>query len=391
MAYYPDVVAQREVLLPLLQQRHTPIFLCERANVVARYRALEAALVEHWGPHIISYSFKTNYHIAESDFLRELGVWAEVVSAREYRMARTFGYCGSQIIFNGPHKPEESLLAAVGDRALININDHDELDRLLKMAAPREQPLGIGIRVSSTLPRVGHSRFGFSLENAEATEAVHRIRDHAKVRLTAVHTHVYGDTDDPAIYACAADRLGAFIRQHVLDDGLKYIDMGGGFPAHSPQPKSRSSWAPQPIDVYIRHIADSLGEFYPNRDGRPTLVVEPGRYLVCDGVVLVTRVVHVKKRHGCQVVNCDGSISMVPLTHYSPQIIRAYTPELAPRDHPLIPTSIHGVTCRENDQLYEGRFPVVSPGDLLVHFAAGAYNSNLSPDFIFASPETQIF
>ena len=134
----------------------------------------------------------------------------------------------------------------------------------------------------------------------------------------------------------------------------------------------------------------SLRHYFPDRLRHPTLIVEPGRYLTCDGIILVTRVIHVKQHDGRQVINCDGSISMVPLTHYIPQIIRAYTDDIQQRTGHEIPTIIYGSTCRENDILYEGPFAEARPGDYLVHYAAGAYNANLSPNFIFETPGMEL-
>ena len=393
MAYHPNVETGRARILHLLQRDGTPVFLCERDNLADRYRALDQSLETHWGKHIIAYSFKTNYLVAKLRILQELGAWAEVVSGREYQLARQLKFPGPSIVFNGPLKPDDSLRTAIADGALISINDHDELDRLIAITSDRTTPIDIGIRISSTLPCLGHSRFGFSLENTEASSAVDRIRNSAGLNLVCLHTHLYGDTDDPEIYRVAARRLGVFAQSEIRNyqRTLKFIDMGGGYPAHSPKPRSRSTWDPQPIDVYIRHITEGLLPFFPDRDSSPTLIVEPGRYLTCDGIILVTRVVHVKWRDERQTVNCDGSISMVPLTHYCPQVIQAFTPDLTRRVDDGAPTVIQGSTCRENDLLYEGPFPRVQPGDYLVHFAAGAYNSSLSPDFIFASPEMAVF
>ena len=81
---------------------------------------------------------------------------------------------------------------------------------------------------------------------------------------------------------------------------------------------------------------------------------------------------------------------MVPLTHYCPQMIQAYDDRLVRRDGATVPTIIHGATCRENDILYEGEFQQCRPGDHLIYFGVGAYNSNLSPDFIFESPSMEL-
>ena len=393
LAHYPNIAQQRATLSAVLARTGTPIFLCERENLIDRYQTLTGSLDAHWGRHVVGYSFKTNYLIAKCGILRECGAWAEVVSGHEYRLARELEFPGASIIFNGPHKTDDDLRAAIADGALVNINDHDELERIIKMTSAAASPIDIGLRLSSTLPKLGHSRFGFSLENAEATAAVDRVRSSPGLNLAALHTHLYGDTDEASIYGLAASRLGKFAQQHMPDyqHTLKFIDMGGGFPAHGPQPKSRQTWNPQPIDVYIRTITDALKPFFSAASPQPTLIVEPGRYLTCDGIILVTRVVHVKERDGKQIVNCDGSISMVPLTHYCPQIIRVYAPELRERVAGGISTIIHGSTCRENDILYEGTFPATETGDYLVHFAAGAYNSSLSPDFIFTSPSLELF
>jgi diaminopimelate decarboxylase len=143
--------------------------------------------------------------------------------------------------------------------------------------------------------------------------------------------------------------------------------------------------------VYIRQITGSLREYFRHENRQPKLIVEPGRYLTCDGILFVTRVIHVKARDGKQIVNCNGSISMMPLTHYCPQCICLYTRDLVQRVGGERPTVIHGATCREDDLLYEGLFPIAETGDYLVHVAAGAYNSSLSPDFIFESPGMTFF
>ena len=230
------------------------------------------------------------------------------------------------------------------------------------------------------------------MENGEALTALERIQLNPGVSLVALHTHLHGDTDEAGIYGHAADRIGKFARDHLADfpGSLRYIDLGGGFPAHTPKPKSRDTWSPQEIEVYIHAITDSLRRYFPDEQRQPTLIVEPGRYLTCDGIILVTRVIHAKQRGNSQIVNCDGSISMVPLTHYIPQIIRAYTDDLQQRTGHETPTIIYGSTSRENDILYEGPFAETTPGDYLVHYAVGAYNPNLSPNFNFEAPGMEL-
>jgi diaminopimelate decarboxylase len=77
---------------------------------------------------------------------------------------------------------------------------------------------------------------------------------------------------------------------------------------------------------------------------------------------------------------------MVPFTRHRAPILRAYGPDLQPRDGVPIASSIYGASCREDDVLFQGEIGRVSTGDLLVHFGVGAYNSSLNPVFIFPCP-----
>jgi diaminopimelate decarboxylase len=393
LEHYPSIDMKRSQILRAVSARSTPIFLGDRDILLERYQTLAGCLRDAWQRHVIAYSFKTNYLVAESGVFAGVGAWAEVVSGREYQLARALGYSGPSIIFNGPYKRDDDLREALGDGALVNVNDHGELDRLITLSGDIGSPVKIGLRLSCTLPRLGHSRFGFSIENQEAPSALEKIDQSDYLTVTALHMHLYGDTDAAEIYAKAARQVGEFAMRHdsQLRPALKYINLGGGFPAHSPKPKSRDHWNPQPIGVYVNAITQVLADFFPDGESAPTLILEPGRYLTSDAIMLVCQVHHVQERDGRQIVNCNASISMVPLTHYCPQIICAYTPELKPRNGHSRPTIIHGSTCRENDILYEGAFARVHPGDYLIHYAAGAYNSSLSPDFIFESAGLELF
>lgn len=391
LEHYPDLVGKRPAILEVLDRSGTPVFLCDPAILADRYHLLQRSLAEAWPQSVIAYSFKTNYQIARLPLFRELGGWAEVVSGREYRMARELGYPGSAIVFNGPYKTPQELSTAFSEGAQVHVNDHGELDTIIGWAASSGAAPAVGMRLSCSLPRLGASRFGFSMDTDEAAAAVTKLAQSPHVSLAGLHMHLHGDTDDPALYREATRRLGEFAHRQVPDyqRTLRFIDVGGGFPAHTPKPHSRTSWQPQPISTYIDTIAESLQTHFPDGQTKPRLMVEPGRYLTADAVVLVTRVLHVAPRDGIHHVTCNGSISMVPLTHYSPQIIRAYTSVLVPRQTPVTPTVLYGATCRENDILYKGDFPAVAPGDYLVHYAAGAYNANLSPGFIFDTPRME--
>jgi diaminopimelate decarboxylase len=386
---FPDLRSQRERFFEVLGQRATPFFLMDRSILTDRFVAMRDRLRERWGPSAVAYSFKTNYQVAELGLLRELGVRAEVVSGREYAMARRFGYAGSEIVFNGPYKTDAELERALLDSCVLHVHGKAELERLTRVATTLGGTYDVGIRVAASLPHFGHSRFGFSLDTDEAADAVQRIRECPALELTGLHFHGLGDTTEPDCYRLAARKLAEFAQKSIPDRAtrLRTLDLGGGFPSHGLKPRNRESYAPRPIEEYVDAIVDELARVFPD-ESRPILILEPGRYLVNDAVMLVAEVIDIPEAASGdrRTVLSNASITMVPLTHYCPQIIRAYTRELEPRGGEPVETTLYGASCREDDLLHEGPLAPARLGDLLVYYAVGAYNANLGPDFIFEVP-----
>jgi diaminopimelate decarboxylase len=370
-----------------LKEHPTPFFLADRNVLLDRLATLRAALEARWPTCVISYSFKTNYLVAESRIFQEQGVWAEATSGWEYQLARTLGYAGDRIIFNGPWKTDRELQQALDNGSLLHVNDQEELNRILKLTASSGKMHPIGLRLSTTIPQFGHSRFGFSMDRGEASAAIKVVAGAKNLHLTGLHTHLHGDTDDPSCYRAVCRQMVALLAEQPpsIRDALEYLDLGGGFPAKTPKPHSRKTWNPRGIDEYVQAIVEELSAaFLAGR--RPALIVEPGRYLVNDGISFVSRVVSLKQVESNRVITSNASLSMIPLTHYRPQVITAHSSDLVQRTGGEQPSIIHGASCRENDILFQGPFPAVETGDYLVHHGVGAYNSSMGSGFIFQPP-----
>jgi diaminopimelate decarboxylase len=388
LEHFPDLAAQREFVLPILSRAAPPIFLAERRILADRYHAMARSLEAHWPTWTIALSFKTNYQVAESGALRALGAIAEVVSGHEYRLARSLGFVGKDdIVFNGPYKTADDLRMALSDGARVNVNDPDELRSIEDVARSLNQRCAIGLRVNVPISDFPPSHFGFSIVDGEADAAVRQVWASPHLRLAGLHLHLRGDMDNPAWYRQACEVLAGFLRSWPAAHraALDYIDMGGGYPAHMSKLDTRTHWDPRPIDEYITAITQQLRPVF---DGRPAprLIVEPGRYLVNDAIVFVSRIVSVRERAGTQQVVCNGATTMVPFTRHRAPILRVYRPDLIARDGPAVPSAIYGASCREDDVLYQGDFPRVTTGDYLVHHGVGAYNSSINPAFIFPCP-----
>lgn len=384
---FPDLAAQREAVLALVARSEEPLFIADRRVLANRFDAMARALDAHWPAWTIAYSFKTNYQVAESGALRALGVLAEVVSGHEYSLAQRLGFRGDEIVFNGPYKTAADLRAAIADGARINVDHPEELRVFEDIARSMNRRCAIGMRVNVPLSALPPSRFGFSIGDGEALAAVRRVWDSPHLRLAGLHLHLRGDIDNPAWYSEAAILLAGFLQSWPADRRaeLAYLDMGSGFPSNMSPLDTRTEWNPRPIGEYIAAIAQGLERCF---DGarKPRLILEPGRYLVNDAIVFVSRVVGVRDRAGLQHIVCNGATTMLPFTRHRAPILGMHRSDLTPHDGAAVPSTLYGASCREDDVLYQGALPRVKAGDYVVHYGVGAYNASISPPFIFPCP-----
>ncbi len=384
--YFPSIKEKRIKILNLLQKSKTPVFIADKNLIKQRYLKMSAHLDQLWGKEqfLIAYSYKTNYKIAQSDTLHRLGVVAEVVSEYEYQLAKKTGHQGS-IIFNGPYKTYTSLVEAAQDQAIINLDNFSDLKLATKLPKKHRHQAQWGIRLnlkSNYFPQ--GNRFGFPLENNIVDKAIEQLYS-AGMKIQSIHLHQGSDISSPSLYQETAEKAVNFIKSKKLKT-IKYLDFGGGFPSHGKKPAGFRDWQIKPLENYLRALTKPL-KTYP-WSKKPKIVLEPGRYLVDDAIIFVSRVLNVRATKKHQHVLIDGSLTMLPLVHYRPQIIKVYNPKLYPKNTPEIDTVINGASCKNDDQLFDGLLSQVQKDDLLIFFCIGAYNDSLSPTFIFDKPPT---
>jgi diaminopimelate decarboxylase len=388
---FPDISAKRAKIKQIVTKYKTPLFLIDREIVLNRFTTLSQSLQFHWGDNFrIAYSFKTNYELAKSKLLKRQGVCAEVVSGHEYAMAKTLGYSGSQIIFNGPVKRDEDLLRAFHDGALVHVDNFDELLRTIDISKKLRRIISIGIRINTSSTGI-ESRFGFSSENGEVRRVLDSIKESNSLSLTSLHVHLGSDVYSAVIYKKAIRILVQIINSiKNTKPTIKYIDIGGGFPGHGLKPYQYESWHPLNIGGYIQTIAhELLSAFGHNKHG---LIIEPGRYLIDDAGVFITKVYSRKIINGVLHILTDGAITMVPLVYYRPQRAKAYSSEIKGKTGRPVDAIVYGGTCKEDDVLYRGGLlDSIGPGDYIVYSHVGAYNQSMGSDFIFGKPKSIVY
>ena len=387
----------------------TPLFVYAEKSLREKAKRLKAAMTSRYPKVDFVWSFKTNYLDAICQVFRSEGWGAEVVSHFEYQKARKLGFAGSEIVFNGPYKPIESLQSAITDGALIQLDNWDELGRIETLAEHLPGPVRLGIRVwMDTGIKPIWSRFGFALENGEAARAAARVLSNPKFQLHTFHAHIGTYILSPDAYATAARKLLA-LRDFVdAEHGhlVECINLGGGFPSMSllhgmPGPAKK---AIPPIEDYAEAITAVLRRLPDAR--RPLLRFETGRHLVDEAGYLITRISAVR---GSSVMATGGSdldaiaAKEQMITTDSARtsyvldggINLLYTaawfqidafPEKPSRE-PAVPSRLMGPLCMALDIVRERvELPPMQADDLLTLHPVGAYNQSQSMQFIRFRP-----
>lgn len=356
----------------------TPYFIIDESELEKNIVKLENALNQYWSNCIIGYSFKTNALPYLLGYMRNRGIYAEVVSEDEFHLAHKLGFKTNKIIYNGPVKGRESFLKALEAGAIVNIDSNQEIVWLQELKPDKDY--SIGIRVNFDLEKYcpgetsgGNegSRFGFCYENGELKAVIEKLQRMEHIKIAGIHLHNSTKTRSLKVYKKIA-RMACEIEQKFYLN-LKYVDIGGGFFGgleNKPQ-----------FDEYIRVISEELKNSFSDKSTK--LIVEPGTSIISSPVDFVISVLDVKRTTRNNFLVTDGSrINIDPLMRKKGYF---WEVEYGNQEHrEIIPKQIvSGFTCMENDRLFElENEKELQAGDRIIYKKVGAYTMCLTPLFI---------
>jgi diaminopimelate decarboxylase len=355
---------------------HTPIFVLDQKTFVSRLTELQDALKRFSFSSKIAYSFKTNYDLPKIGLVKKYHLLAETVSTHEYTLAKKLKFTDNSIIINGPNKG--NLAPLLQKNLLIHLDNFAELDELTSLASKIKISASIGLRLRTSVVK---SRFGFDIDNGEAHKALD-ILNSLNIPLSSIHIHLGSDVFYPQLYQQSAVAIGQFLSGNFLTPST--IDFGGGFPAHGATPYGQK---PQKISSIYSYVK-AISYLFDQLNYSPTLVLEPGRYLIDDAITLYSKIVNISSNSDSQILTLDTTINMLPSLWYRPATISIFNSDFTIKKGSLTPTTIFGSSCQEHDLLYHGKLPICQIGDIITFQAVGAYNQSMAPDFIFPAPQT---
>ncbi|MDD1673008.1 MAG: diaminopimelate decarboxylase [Methanomicrobiales archaeon] len=362
----------------------TPLYVTDGDRIIGNYSAYERALHSHYSRIRVLYAAKANGNLAILRLLKEAGAGADVFSSGELSLALRAGMAPRDLLFNGNSKSPADLTLAIRNGVKISVDSLDELELIESLAAEEGNEVEIAFRVNPAIEVPTHpkiatglrtSKFGIPHEQIKGAYEVALSREH--VRPIGIHCHIGSQILDVDPFEKEAEVM-VRIAGSLVDLGvpLDFIDLGGGLGIpyrHATDP------APTPED-YANRVMPVFLRGMKEVGIQPALWVEPGRYLVGDSTVLLTRVNSVKEAHR-RFVNVDAGFNLL----IRPMMYDAYH-EVVLANRALDPSqimcTIAGPICESGDILaYDRPLPIVRAGDLIGVLDTGAYGFAMSSQY----------
>jgi diaminopimelate decarboxylase len=360
-------------LIDLAETVGTPFYCYSTATLERHYRVFSEAFADEKA--LVCYAMKANSNQSVLRTLAKLGAGADVVSGGELKRALAAGIAPEKILFSGVGKTEAELRAALAaDILCINIESEPELELLSRLAAETGRTARISVRVNPDVDSGSHAKistgksenkFGVPLARARAVYA--RAARLPGIKVTGVDMHIGSQITDLGPLEAAFNILVEFARSLRADGhAISHIDFGGGLgiPYHPDTPTP-----PDPA-AYAAVVKRAVRGF------DCTLMFEPGRLIVGNAGILVTRVIYVKHGDAKNFVIVDAAMNDL----IRPTLYEAYHDlqpvRLAEPGTAKFVADVVGPVCESGDYLARGR-TMAEPksGDLLALMTAGAYGA----------------
>jgi len=358
----------------LANKTDTPFYLYSKNKLSEKYNEINNAFSKV--NHIICYATKANENVYLLKILAKKGCGCDIVSIGELNLALKAGINPKKIVFAGVGKRDDEIKLAIKSGILMfNIESIPELYRIDKIAKALNKIARIAFRVNpdidaKTHPHIttglSHNKFGLCFD--EAFDGYILAKSLKNIEIAGIHTHIGSQITDIDSFILASKKMSSYISK-LKSAGikLKYIDMGGGLGI-----KYKDEKVINPVDY-----ADAILKYLP---GNYTIILEPGRFLVAETGVLITKVIYVKKTAKKNFLVVDAGMNDL----VRPAIYGAY--------HEIIPVKwkngkkhnwdVVGPICESSDVFAKDRsMPLASEGDYLAILCAGAYGYSMSSNY----------
>jgi len=359
----------------ILEDVGTPVYIYSAKTIRRHYKVFEKSFSNI--DHLICYSVKANSNIAIISLLKQLGSGADIVSAGELKRALKAGIDPKKIVFSGVGKtPEEIEFALLADILMFNVESLEELETLGEIAKKLEKKAPFALRINpdidpQTHPYIatGLKRSKFGIPEEFVIEAYKKAKENPYLYPIGIDAHIGSQITSISPFVSALSRLKKIWEELInLGFELKYLDIGGGLGIvyENEEPPLPQEYA----DAIIKE----------GKDLKATIILEPGRVIVGNAGILVTKVLYTKENILKKFVIVDAAMNDL----IRPAFYQAY--------HKIIPVEekyeefevvdVVGPICESSDFFAkERKLPKVKKGDFLAIMSAGAYGFVMSSNY----------
>ena len=361
----------------IAKELSTPCYIYSHATLVRHFHAYDSAF-KHI-PHVIAFAMKANSNLAILRLMAREGSGVDIVSGGELFRALKAGVPASKIVFAGVGKaPEEIRDALKADILMFNVESPAELYAINQVAAEVGKKARIALRINPDIDPKTHpyistglkkSKFGIAAERAVEDFVLAASMSHIEV--VGVHAHIGSQLTDVTPFTEALKKVVSLIgtlKERGLD--IRYLNIGGGLGITYSDEKPP---LPQDLSNAVLPLVQGLNL---------TLVMEPGRVIVGNAGILVTKAMYLKEGETKSFVIVDAAMNDL----LRPSLYEAYhevcpvNEEAGRRTKQTV--DIVGPVCESGDFLAKDRsLATVKPGELLAVMSAGAYGFVMASNY----------
>lgn len=361
----------------------TPLYIYSARTIKEHYKRLEEAFPST----LICYSLKANSNLAICRILNKLGAGFDVVSGGEIYRVLKIGANPDKIVFAGVGKTANEIEYALKNNIMMfNTESIDEIQTIEQIACKLKKVAPVALRINPDVKAHTHryiitgteeTKFGFSILDAKKT--IMMLNSFKHVQFIGLHIHIGSQITETAPYLKALKKVLPLVEySKKLGYPLKYLDIGGGLGIFY---KGAEAKRASDFGTVIIPIIKKLNL---------KLIIEPGRFIVGNAGIIVTRVIRTKTNGQNNFVICDAGMN----TLIRPALYDAYhriEPVKRKNISNKIKANIVGPICESGDFLAKNRLlPRVTQNDLLAVFSAGAYGYSMTSNYNSRSKPAEV-
>jgi len=373
--YRQDRLFAEDVALADIAGRFgTPCYVYSRAALSDAYMQFSAAFKER--EHLICFAVKSNPNLAILGLFARLGAGFDIVSGGELQRVLAAGGNADKVVFSGVGKSEaEMRLALAAGILCFNVESGAELVRLNEVAGSMGKVAPVSFRVNPNVDAKTHPYISTGLKQSKFgvayTDALSLYRNASSMphlRITGMDCHIGSQITETGPFVAAAEKVLLLV-DALANEGIKleHLDLGGGLGI------CYQDETPPSIAEYSTALLGAL------RGRTEKIIVEPGRVLVGNAGVLLTKVEYLKPGEEKHFAIVDAAMNdlMRPALYDAYHAIQPVLRRTAPaRQYEVV-----GPVCESGDFLGHARDLAIEQGDLLALMSAGAYGMSMSSNY----------